>query len=99
VNILDGQKTIDPADAEALAAAIGAQAASDWRAAAWLLEHSPVHRREWGSREQLEAAVHACLARVAHGISRSGLTPEQQQAVLLSIRAAGADTPLPGSFA
>lgn len=94
-SILDDCIPPDPADAEALARAIATAAASDWRAAAWLLEHHPQHRQTWGSREQLEAAVHAVLARVADGITRSGLSPEAQQAVLLSIRASGAGAPLP----
>lgn len=96
MGVLDDCTAPDPSDAEALAAAIARAAAKDWRAAAFLLEHDPQHRQTWGNREQLESVVHATLARVAAGISHSGLSPEQQEAVLLSIRATGAAAPLPG---
>jgi len=95
MSILDSQKPIDPTDADALAAAIGDHASRDWRAAAWVLEHHPQHRDRWGDQARIDAAVHGVLTRVADGIARSGLTPEQQQQVLLSIRAAGAGAALP----
>jgi hypothetical protein len=86
---LDSHNPIDAENAEALAKAIGAHAATDWKAAAWLLEHHPQHRQRWGNFEQLRAAVDSALVIVANGIRRSGLTLDQQQIVLLSISAAG----------
>jgi hypothetical protein len=90
MSILDSHSPIDHNDAEALAKAIGDHAATDWKAAAWLLEHHPEHRERWGNKEQLRAAAESALAICARGISRSGLTLDQQRLVLLSIQAAGA---------
>lgn len=95
MSILDSFEPIDPTDAETLAKAIGDHASRDWRAAAWLLEHHPAHRDQWADQARVDAAVEALLGRVVAGIAQSGLAPDGQQRVVLSLRAAGVGAALP----
>jgi hypothetical protein len=78
----------------ALAAVIAAAAAGgSWQAAAFLLQHSPLHRQQWGDQAAVQTAVDVVLGRVAGGIASSGLKPEGQMLVLTSIHAAGVGVP------
>lgn len=58
-------------------------------AAQWMLTHHPKCRDNWSDAAATRREVERVLGQVAQGISSSGLSSEQQQAVLLSMRAAG----------
>lgn len=61
----------------------------DSRDAQWFLTHHPQCRDTWSDAAATRREVERVLGQVAQGIAASGLTTEQQQAVLLSMRAAG----------
>lgn len=95
MSILD-DLDLDPSDEAGLARAISrAAAGGSWQAAAFLLQHAPQHRERWGDQAALERVRDRLLGCVARGIERSGLTPEQQLATVLSIQAEGAGAKLP----
>jgi transposase-like protein len=62
----------------------------DSRDAQWWLTHHPSTRDTWSDAAATRREVDRVLSMVAKGVSESGLPPDQQRAVLLSIRANGA---------
>jgi transposase-like protein len=61
----------------------------DSRDAQWWLTHHPGTRDTWSDAAATRREVDRVIGMVATGVANSGLTPEQKQAVLLSIRASG----------
>lgn len=62
-------------------------------AAQWMLTHHPKLRERWSDAAATRRELDRLLAAVAQGVANSGLTPEQQQQVVLSMQAAGAGVP------
>jgi hypothetical protein len=58
-------------------------------AAQWMLTHHPKLRDRWSDAAATRRAVEQVLTGVAKGLNESGLTPEQQQAAILAMRANG----------
>ena len=61
----------------------------DSRDAQWWLCHHPSTRDTWSDAAATRRAVDQVLTGVAKGLSESGLTPDQQQAAILAMRANG----------
>jgi len=61
----------------------------DSRDAQWWLTHHPRTRDTWSDAAATRRAVEQVLTGVAKGLSESGLTPDQQQAAILAMRANG----------
>jgi hypothetical protein len=96
MSILD-TPTIDPGNADALAAVVADAAARGCsRSAQWLLEHHPAHRPVWSDQGAVHRALHQLLGAVADGIATSGLSIDDQQRVILAMQARGAGVPLLG---
>lgn len=66
---------------------------ADSRDAQWWLTHNPRTRNTWSDAAATRRELDKLLASVAQGVANSGLSPEQQQAVVLSMQAAGAGVP------
>jgi hypothetical protein len=58
-------------------------------AATWMLTHHPLIRDSWSDAAATRREIDRVLGQVAKGIAESGLLLEQQQALILSIRANG----------
>ena len=58
-------------------------------AATWILTHHPLIRDNWSDAAATRREIDRVLGQVAKGIAESGLPLEQQQALILSIRANG----------
>jgi hypothetical protein len=85
---------IAPLDAPAIAATVAAAAATDWKAAAWLLQHHPLHRQTWGDAEATRRAVSQALAVVVDVIEHADhLHPEQRRLLLLQLAGRGIAAP------
>jgi len=80
----------DPNDPAGLADAVGRAAATDWRAAAWMLEHHPLTREVFGDLGRDERVRRELLARVVAAIAAAVLAPEDERRVLLQLQAHGA---------
>lgn len=80
----------DPNDPAGLADAVGRAAATDWRAAAWMLEHHPATREDFGDVARDERVRRELLARVVAAIAAAGLAPDDEIRVLLQLGAHGA---------
>ena len=80
----------DPNDPAGLADAVGRAAASDWRAAAWMLEHHPATREDFGDVARDERVRRELLAKVCNAIAAAHLAPEDERRVLLQLQAHGA---------
>lgn len=61
----------------------------DSRDAQWLLTHSPEWRDSWSDAAHVRREVSKVLTSVVQVIQSSDLTPEQQEALLLRMSAAG----------
>ena len=86
-SVLDGH---DPSDPAGMAKAVGRAAANDWRAAAWLLEHHPATREDFGDIARDERVRRELLAKVCNAIAAAGLPPDDERRVLLQLQAHGA---------
>lgn len=64
-------------------------AASDWRAAAWLLTHSPATREHFSDAGYERRAVRQTLAVVCKAVMAAQLTPEDERRVCCSWRPTG----------
>lgn len=71
-------------------------AASDWRAAAWLLTHSPATREHFSDAGYERRAERQTLAVVIKAITAAGLTPDDQMRLLLQLEAHGLSGAVPG---
>lgn len=71
-------------------------AASDWRAAAWLLTHSPATREHFSDAGYERRAIRQALATVIKAITAAGLTPDDQMRLLLQLEAHGLSGAAPG---
>ena len=65
----------DPNDPAGLADAVGRAAATDWRAAAWMLEHHPLTREDFGDLGRDERVRRELLVRVVAAIAAAALAP------------------------
>jgi len=88
VSVLSGWH--DPNDSAGLADAVGHAAATDWRAAAWMLEHHPLTREDFGDVARDERVRRELLAKVCNAIAAAGLVPDDERRVLLQLQAHGA---------
>jgi hypothetical protein len=79
----------DSTDAEALVAAVVSSAGGDWRASAWLLEHHPQHRGQWGDLANDRRIRRQFLAGVIAAIAAAELHPDDERRVLLQMQAHG----------
>jgi hypothetical protein len=84
----------EPADhAAAAEAAVLRAARTDWRAAAWLLEHSPQTRELWSDAARVLALYRANTAATVRGIERwardEQIPPQTVRTLLLHLQAAG----------
>ena len=64
-------------------------AASDWRAAAWLLTHSPATREHFSDAGYERRAVREACAVMVKAITATGLKPDDQMRLLLQLQAHG----------
>ncbi len=80
----------DPNDPAGLADAVGRAAATDWRAAAWMLEHHPLTRKDYGDVARDVHVRRELLAKVCHAIAAARLAPDDEVRVLLQLVAHGA---------
>ena len=80
----------DPNDPAGLADAVGRAAANDWRAAAWMLEHHPATREDFGDVARDERVRRELLGKVCNAIAAARLAPEDERRVLLQMQAHGA---------
>lgn len=80
----------EPDDPAGLADAVGRAAATDWRAAVWLLEHHPATRDDFGDVARDARVRRELLGRVVNAIAASRLAPEDERRVLLQLQAHGA---------
>ena len=76
-------------DAEALVAAVADGAGSDWKASAWLLEHLPQHREQYGDLGHDRRIRRQFLAGVIAAIAAAELHPDDERRVLLQMQAHG----------
>lgn len=73
-----------------LLARIRAGAAAEWKAAAWLLSHSPRWRDSWSERAGVDAALSRQARQVLDALMAPDfLPPDQQRELLLRLKAAG----------
>jgi len=79
----------DSTDAEALVAAVAHGAGADWRASAWLLEHLPEHREQFGDLARDQRIRRQFLAGVIAAIAAASLHPDDERRVLLQMQAHG----------
>ena len=79
----------DSTDSAALVAAVAHGAGSDWRASAWLLEHLPQHREQFGDQAHDQRIRRDFLARVIAAIAAAELHPDDERRVLLQMQAHG----------
>lgn len=73
-------------------AAIDAATRSDWRAAAWRLQHSPETRErysDWGRTLAMQSAI---LDRVVKAADLANLGPEKKYQFLLALQSVGLPT-------
>jgi len=77
----------DPSDPAGLVDAVGRAAATDWKAAAWLLEHHPLSREQSGDLGRDERVRRELLARVVAAIAAAALAQEDERRVLLQLQA------------
>jgi hypothetical protein len=82
----------DPSDPAGLVDAVGRAAATDWKAAAWLLEHHPLSREQYGDLGRDERVRRELLGKVCNAIAAARLAPEDERRVLLQMQAHGATT-------
>jgi len=87
-SVLDGWH--DPSDPAGMADAVGRAAANDWRAAAWMLEHHPLTREDFGDIARDERVRRELLAKVCNAIAAARLAPDDERRVLLQLQAHGA---------
>ena len=76
-----------PNDPAGLADAVGRAAATNWRAAAWMLEHHPTTREDFGGLGRDERVRRELLARVVAAIAAAVLAPDDERRVLLQMQA------------
>ena len=76
-------------DAEALVAAVASSAGVDWRAAAWLLEHHPEHREQFGDLAHDQRIRRQLIAQAVAAIAAAALPPDDERRVLLQMQAHG----------
>lgn len=67
-------------------------AACDWRAAAWLLTHSPATREHFSDAGYERRAVRQTVAVVIQAITTSGLSLNDQERLLTHLQAQGLET-------
>jgi hypothetical protein len=77
----------DPSDPVGLVDAVGRAAATDWKAAAWLLEHHPLSREQYGDLGRDERVRRELLVRVVAAIAAAALAQEDERRVLLQLQA------------
>lgn len=70
-------------------------AAAEWKAAAWLLSHSPRWREHFSDAGYERRAERQTLAAVVQAITATGLTLEDQRRLLLQLRAHALGAPEP----
>jgi hypothetical protein len=87
VSILSG---CDPNDPATLAIAVSRAAEGDWRAAAWMLEHHPATRDDFGDVARDERVRRELLGKVCNAIAAARLAPDDERRVLLQLQAHGA---------
>jgi hypothetical protein len=88
--IQSGAGKVEQTCLNALARALHSEECRDSTPAAqWMLTHHPKLRDRWSDAAATRREVDRVIGMVATGVANSGLTPEQKQAVLLSIRASG----------
>ena len=76
-------------DAIQLMEAIRRASRGEWRAAAWVLEHHPAFREDFGDVAHDQRIRRELMARVCRAIAATGLPPELERAVLLQLVAHG----------
>jgi hypothetical protein len=76
-------------DAEALVAAVASSAGVDWRASAWLLEHHPQHREQFGDLAHDQRIRRQLIAQAVAAIAAAALPPDDERRVLLQMQAHG----------
>ena len=88
--IQSGAGNVEKKCLSALARALGSDECRDSTpAATWMLTHHPLIRDSWSDAAATRREIDRVLGQVAKGIAESGLPLEQQQALILSIRANG----------
>ena len=88
--IQSGSGKVEQTCLSALAKALHSDECRDSTPAAqWMLTHHPRLRDRWSDAAATRRAVDQVLTGVAKGLSESGLTPDQQQAAILAMRANG----------
>ena len=78
-----------PVDAAALVAAVSSAAATDWRAAAWLLQHHPATESQYGERARQERYRAAFITRLIDAIAAADLPGDADQRLLIQLQAHG----------
>jgi hypothetical protein len=88
--IQSGTGKVEESCLSALAKALRSDECRDSTPAAqWMLTHHPRLRDRWSDAAATRRAIDQVLTGVAKGLSESGLTPDQQQAAILAMRANG----------
>ena len=88
--IQSGAGNVEKKCLSALARALNSEECRDSTpAATWMLTHHPLIRDSWSDAAATRREIDRVLGQVAKGITESGLPLEQQQALILSIRANG----------
>ena len=62
---------------------------TDWRAAAWLLQHSPATRAEWGDMARQREIEVQLIGRMLKALDAAALPPDWHHRVLLAMQAHG----------
>jgi hypothetical protein len=91
-SVLSGWCRDEEPDQQAMLAAIGRAASSDWRAAAWWLERHPATSGTYSTAAVEGRLKRSVVATVINAISAAALSPTDEQRLLLQLQAhLGAD--------